>query len=426
MNRTGLLAAVAVMLASSPSYGQFGGTGGMGGGMGGMGGGMGGGNVARQPGMMMQGGRFAGAAFTEIRRSAKVEMEGGQLLSGTIDLRPVIVDTDLGQYVITPKKIKIIRFLKPAVEGKPADEAEGNNDAGAGGDAGDVVVRVARQNRIGAIRAVRGGFGGGGPDTVADPNSRTGTAVLTRGKVITLADKEILGMVHVPGDFTLELDFGTLTLAPVKLRSITFADDNRQDGPAKAAASAPSTPENVGQPPSGEAASPPRYLRLGSSLIVISPVGDRVTLYNLGTKKSEALALSGPKDATLEVTPILAGNLVALMLRGPKLTRIAVADTASGNWHVQSLRKPVEGQAVPIVAQGVVVYKLGRDVYAYGAEAQRWDVVEMPEGLQAMPVVGPGTVTIEGDGHIYTFAGKTGKWDHVDLRTILDAGAEKK
>ena len=55
-------------------------------------------------------------------------MEGGQLLSGKIDLRPVIVDGDLGQYVIAPEKIKMIRFLKPVNEVKPGDEAEGNNN----------------------------------------------------------------------------------------------------------------------------------------------------------------------------------------------------------------------------------------------------------------------------------------------------------
>jgi hypothetical protein len=156
-------------------------------------------------------------------------------------------------------------------------------------------------------------------------------------------------------------------------------------------------------------------------------VGDRVTLYNLDTKKSESLALSGSKDAPLEVIPIVADNLVALSLKGPKVTRIAVADIATGTWHSQELRKPIDGQAVPIVGSGVVVYKLGRDVYAYGAEARRWDVALLPEGVRAMPSIGPQTVTIESQGHIYLFAGSTGKWDHVDVRAILDVvGAEKK
>jgi hypothetical protein len=262
---------------------------------------------------------------------------------------------------------------------------------------------------------------------VADPNSRTGTAALTRGKVITTSDKEIIGMIHIPGDFRLELDFGTLTLAPAKLRSITFPDDNRKDRPAKPLAPARSSHDNVDRPISGEDTSAPRYIRQGSSIIVISPVGDRVTLYNFETKKSETLELSASKDAPLGVTPILAQDLVALLLRGAKITRIAVADTQSGTWHPQELHSPIDGQAVPIVAPGVVVYKLGRNVYAYGALARRWDVALVPEGFQAMPSVGSGTVTIEGHGHIYTFVGKTGKWDHIDVRAILDViGAEKK
>jgi hypothetical protein len=444
MNRTGLLAAVAMMLASSPSYAQFGGMGGMGGGAGGMGGGMGGmgggmggmgggmggmgGGMAGRggqgmAGMMGQRGRFFDAGFTEVRRSAQVEMEGGQTLSGKIDIRPVIVDTDLGQYLITPDKIKMVRFLKPVNEVKPVDEAEGNNNGGEG--EAEVLVGAVRPNRAAAIRAALGG--GGGPQMVADPNSRTGMAVLARGKVITNGDKEIIGMIHIPTDFRLELDFGSLTLAPVKLRSITFTLDQRKDKPANAPAPVPSAPGDVSRPRSDEHTSLPRYFRQGSSIIVISPVGDRITLYNFDTKKSETLELSGSKDAPLEVTPILIEDLVALALRGPKVTRIAVADTGRGIWHSQVLHRPFDGQAVPIVASGVVVYKIGRDVYAYGAEAQRWDVTELPEGFQAMPSVEPGTVTIEDHGHIYTFAGKTGKWDHVDVRAFLDViGAEKK
>jgi hypothetical protein len=116
-----------------------------------------------------------------------------------------------------------------------------------------------------------------------------------------------------------------------------------------------------------------------------------------------------------------------LQLTGSKITRIAVADMASGTWHSQDLHTPIDGQAVPIVGPGVVVYILGREVYAYGAEAQRWDVAELAAGVRAVPVVGPETATIESQGHIYTFAGKSGKWEHVDVRTLLDVvGAEKK
>ena len=158
---------------------------------------------------------------------------------------------------------------------------------------------------------------------------------------------------------------------------------------------------------------------------MISPAGERATLHNLDTKKSDSIELSGSKDAPLEVVPIVGdNNLVALMLKGPKVARIAVA--SGGTWHSHALREPFAGQAVPIVAPGVVAYKIGRDVYAYSAAAERWDVAEVPEGVPAAPTVGPGTVTIEGHGHIFTFDAKTGKWDHIDVRSILDSGATKK
>ena len=152
-----------------------------------------------------------------------------------------------------------------------------------------------------------------------------------------------------------------------------------------------------------------------------------MTLYSFETTKSESIELSGSNEAPLEVSTLLDQNLVALMLRGPKVTRIAVADIASCTWHAQELRHPVDGRVVPIVGPGVVVYNLGRDVYAYAAEAQRWDVALLPEGMRSTPVVGPGFATIESDGHIYTFTAKTGKWKHVDVRAILDGvGAEKR
>ena len=423
MNRTGVLAIVIVVLASSPSLGQYGGMGGMGGGMGGMGGGMGGmgggmggmvggmGGQGMAAGMQGQGGRFGVAGVADVQRSAEVEMEGGQRLSGKIELRNLVVDGDLGRYLIAPYKIKAIRFLKPPNDAKPANApaATDNGENRIGDEA--VEVQVARQARPVALRAGRaGGFGG------------VETPVAPRGKVITITGKEIIGTIHIPNDFRLELDFGMLVLAPDKLRSITFTDDRGNDGPGKAAARGPGEPNDAGRPAPAHDASPPRYLRHGNAIIVISPVGDRITLYSFETKKSESLELSGSKEAPLGIAPILDQNLLALMLNGPRVTRIAVADMASGTWHSQELRKPIDGRVVPIVASGVVVYSLGQDIYAYSDEAKRWDVAELPEGIKATPTVAPGTATIETDGHIYTFSGKTGKWNHIDVRSLLDGG----
>jgi hypothetical protein len=246
-----------------------------------------------------------------------------------------------------------------------------------------------------------------------------------RAKVILNSGEEIIGNLQNAMGFRLDVDYGSMIPAMDKLRTMTFGDVDR-----KAASAGPEADKPEESPPraAGDVRDPssaaPQYFRHGQALVVRSDAGDRITLYNMESKQS--LELSGSKDARLQVTPIYGQDLMALGVKGPKITRIAVADNASG-WHVQDLRQPVGGRVMPIVAQGVAVYSVGRNVYAYSAEAHRWDVAELPEGLQATPVVGPNTATIEGRGHIYTFAAKTGKWEHIDIRAILDvARVERK
>ena len=224
MNRTAAFAVVAVMLASSSCFGQYGGVGGMGGGMaGGMGGqGMG-------SGMMMQGGRLASAGVIEIRRAAQVEMDGGQHLSGKIDLRTIVVDGDLGRYMIAPAKIKAIRFLKPVDGAKPGNEPAANNnngDANAGND--EVVGRGGRQTRPAILRQSRRwrvrwrGHARGDPRQ-GDHHDRQGSR------------RNDSSTGRLPAGTRLRHTFP----APEKLRSITFEDFRREDKPGNARSASP-------------------------------------------------------------------------------------------------------------------------------------------------------------------------------------------
>jgi hypothetical protein len=288
-----------------------------------------------------------------------------------------------------PDRVKSIRFLKPANEVKAAPKP---------GEGGDDNAPVGMANAMG---------------------------MPIRAKVITTTDQEIIGVLESPVNFPLELGFGSLVPTLDKLRSITFTDGDRKGEPAGPGAGAAfHAPEDPGP---GETSRTPRYLRHQNSIIVVSPVGDKATIYDLEAKQPHSLDLTGTKDAPLQVTPIMGPDIVALGLKGPKIDRIAVADTARGTWSVQALREPFGGQAMPIIAPGMAVYTIGRSVYAYSAAAHRWDVVDLLEGIPAVPVVGSDGASIESHGHIYSFAPKTGKWEHIDVRAILDvAGAEKK
>jgi hypothetical protein len=347
-------------------------------------------------GGMMMGTRMMPAGPIEVRRNAQVEMEGGHRLSGWMDLRTFTVDADLGLYAIQPDKVKMIRFLKPAAE--EADQAAGER---AGADARRVRANAVMVRGIRNANQMAGMMGPGNPSM---------PATFARGKVVTTSGEEIVGNIYVPPDFKLEFDYGSLTLTPSKLRSITFIAPERKADAAKVDDAAP------------------RYFRQEHYIIAVAPAGDRVAFHDIESGRSQSVELSGSKAAPIDVAPVIGPDLVALAIEGSKIHRVAVADLATGTWHPQELRDPVDGRVRPIVAPGLAVYNLGRYAYAYSGAARRWGVVELPEDLRGGAVVGPGGATIEGHGQIYTFLPKSGQWEHLDVRAILgvDAAERKK
>ena len=352
MIRPGLLAVLAIMLAPPSSFAQFGG---MGGGMGGMG----------------------GPQQVEEERTVKVEMVGGQTLSGILrhQLGPG-GRSRLGQYEISPGKVKVIRLSRVL------DTAEEG------------------QSPI--------------------PSKMQGTE-------ITTSDKEISGVIQIPKHWKLEFDYGTLKLITAKLKDDHLHSRARDEVGEHAGCAwrHPGSPKGLGHGTPRDGSDQPRYSRYDKSIIVTSPAGDKVTFVDLETKKSTSVRLSESKETPLHVSPIWGPNAAALMLRGPKITRIAASSGLSGTWHTQDLREPVKGEASPIVGPGVVAYGLGRYIYAFSAEAERWDVVEIPKGAHGVPIVGPNTVTVEIPGHIYTFGVKTGKWNDLNIRALLETAAAK-
>jgi hypothetical protein len=379
--------------------GMGGGMGGMGGGMGGMGGGMGGmgGGMGGMGGGM--GGMGGGAAA--LARPVQLEIEGGRRLNGKIGLGFLAVESELGQYWIRSDRIKTIRFATPEKEAKP--EAKEDEQPG------DVAGPGAR------------------PGNVAYPST------ILEGKVVTTSGQEIDGGIHVPNSFVLQLEFGSLRLDPDQLRTITFtgakadAGTERKEGPAKptAGGAAARAHDQIGRLEPDEPEGPPTYFRHGKGLIVSVPGDNRVAFHDLETGTSQAIELSGSKDAPVSVMWIGGSDAVMpLTLSGPRITRLAIADLATGRLQPQDLREPVEGGASPLVGPGLVVYALGRYVYAYSAQAHRWDVAELPEALtpQQTPVLGPDGTTVASRGHVYAFVVKTGKWEHIDVRKVLGTG----
>jgi RNA polymerase sigma factor (sigma-70 family) len=165
----------------------------------------------------------------------------------------------------------------------------------------------------------------------------------------------------------------------------------------------------------------PTHFRSDRFFVIVSALGDRVALYNRAARKSQPLRLSDGAGTKQTVTPVFSGTLMALKIRGPKVSRIAVS-TTDGNWYPQDLREPVE-YARPIIATGMIAYVLGRYVYAFGAmrATPQWDVLELPIGSHPRLTVDADGLTLGHGNHLYLFNAASAKWSDIDTNAILDA-----
>jgi len=175
----------------------------------------------------------------------------------------------------------------------------------------------------------------------------------------------------------------------------------------------------------GELDSGPRHIQQGPYIIVTSPKGDRVAVYDKRTGGSKLLELPVPDGSRHVVTPILGNRILALIIQGPKISRIAVY-TVYGNvdpsveaWYPQELREPVDQVSVTFRSM-TAAYALGRYVYAFSARSDRWDVLELPPGSQPSLGQDPKSFTVSNGGHLYEFNESSGKWVDIDFNAILE------
>ena len=161
-------------------------------------------------------------------------------------------------------------------------------------------------------------------------------------------------------------------------------------------------------------------MRHGDLFFVTSPLGDKFSIYDSATNKASTVRLPGSKESSLQVTPILSqGNLVSLMLNGPKITRLYLFSREDWKWYPQELKEPVAGTVSLIVGRSVAAYAQGQTIYAFSTEAKRWTTFELPEApAQPGMSVFSDSIVFEFNGHIYEFSGKTGEWKHTDLRDV--------
>ncbi len=224
-----------------------------------------------------------------------------------------------------------------------------------------------------------------------------------------------------PGTFPTLWALRRRSSPPESDRAVEGADRSRDESDTDAYAALPGKRQSVFGGGPGE----PLYIRRDDLFFVVSPIGDKFSIYDAATKRASTISLPGTKEAPLAAAPILSGgDLVSLTMEGPKIPRLYVFSLKDWKWFPHDLKEPASGILTPQLGRSVAAYSQGRFIYAFSAEAKRWSILELPEGAEAGPGVGPDFIGVEYDGHVHEFSGKTGEWKHTDLRALIDAAID--
>ena len=140
---------------------------------------------------------------------------------------------------------------------------------------------------------------------------------------------------------------------------------------------------------------------------------DRVTAYS--TKQGGWQTYRVP--AGVKFTPVVSDNALALDLTGESIPEVAVFSAHSGAWSKQMLKVPAKGKLEPLMTPQIVLYGTGRWVYAYSAETNTWDALELAgDGEVRARLSADANVLVE-DVHsnkLSIFAPGIGRWDTIE------------
>jgi hypothetical protein len=167
----------------------------------------------------------------------------------------------------------------------------------------------------------------------------------------------------------------------------------------------------------------PDTLHFTDYLLVHKPKSDKVSAYSNETGKWATYTV--PKG--VDVLPIGSVGVAALYAKGDEINQIATFVPREGKWYPLDLKAPAKEHTTPLVSAEMVVYAIGRRVYAFSAMARRWDTLELEEGAKPIPnMFGYTRATVEHKDHLYVFSLKTGQWSDFDAKTGEVIEAESK
>jgi RNA polymerase sigma factor (sigma-70 family) len=129
-----------------------------------------------------------------------------------------------------------------------------------------------------------------------------------------------------------------------------------------------------------------------------------------------SLAIEHPAWRKIELPPgtraqPIAGNdIAALMIKGKSIEHVAAFSPYTGNWSMQHLLKPIEGEINPVVGQGCALYQAGNDFYAFSAKKGSWGVLHLEGNEEAKAAISPTDIEVMQGNRLYVFSLMQGEW----------------
>jgi hypothetical protein len=132
-----------------------------------------------------------------------------------------------------------------------------------------------------------------------------------------------------------------------------------------------------------------RMLDCGGYSITATRTGRAAVAYNTATREVKVVRLNATSEQPLWVTPVAADakkpqvdaknpQLVALGVRGARITRVAVFNLKSGKWAPLNLDQPVDGAVWPMsIGPQNVAYEVGNFLYLFNPTTDAWDRIDL-------------------------------------------------
>jgi hypothetical protein len=121
-----------------------------------------------------------------------------------------------------------------------------------------------------------------------------------------------------------------------------------------------------------------RRVECGAYSFTALRTGNAALAYNAATREVKAVRLNATKEKPLWVTPVVIESwndpIVALGVRGERITRVALFNVKSGQWKPLDLDQPVNGVVWPMsFGPDTAAYEVGEFLYLFNPKTDAWD-----------------------------------------------------